>query len=140
MGVSTMEAHGCCKTINRPRTRTWHMSGGQLVLFLEKMMQTYRLEPHLTQDGIHHDQQADSNRDAHTDKRTLLQRRAGLGNQIRQYDAEGHGEQDPDDKEAVEEGEAFQRGYGGRPVAGWCCCECCSEASSWSAICRAVYS
>ena len=72
-----------------------------------------RLVPHLAQNWIHHDEQADGNGDGDADEGGLLEAGPGGGDEVAEDEAEGHGEEDPEDEEAVEEGEAAEEGGGG---------------------------
>ena len=81
---------------------------------LEQQMQ--RLIPHLAQNRIHHNEQADCNGHGDPNECGLLKPWTGGGDEVSKDQTEGHGEKDPKDEEAVEEGEAAEEGGGG---VGW---------------------
>ena len=65
-------------------------------------------EAHFAEDGVHHHEEADGDGEADADELAALQGGAGGRDEVPEEDAEGHGEEDPEDEEAVEEGEAFE--------------------------------
>jgi len=69
-----------------------------------------RLEAHFAKDGVHHDEQADGDGSADADEGPALEGGTDGGDQVAEDDAEGHGQEDPEDEEAVKEGEAFEGG------------------------------
>ena len=78
--------------------------------FAEQEVQ--RLETHFAEDGVHHDEQADGKGEADADELAALEGGPGGGDEVAEQDADGHGKQDPEDEEAVKEGECFE-GRGG---------------------------
>lgn len=65
------------------------------------------------EDGVHHDEQADGDGDGDADELAFLEGGGGVGLEVAEDDAEGHGEEDPYGEEAVEETELFEGGKGG---------------------------
>nr|POE80074.1 hypothetical protein CFP56_08140 [Quercus suber] len=68
-----------------------------------------RLEAHLAEDRVHHDQQAGGDGTGHADKGPLLERRSRGRHEVPEDDAQCHAEEDPEDEQPVQEGEGFER-------------------------------
>lgn len=57
----------------------------------------------LAEDGIHHHEETDCDWDAHADKLSFLQCWSCRRDEVAKNDSDGHGEDDPEDEEAVQE-------------------------------------
>lgn len=85
-----------------------------------------RLEAHFAEDGVHHDEQADGKGETDADELAASKGGAGGGHEVAEQNSDGHGEQDPEDEEAIEEGEGFKGrdglglGYGIWEVVRFC--------------------
>ena len=71
-------------------------------------------EADFAEDREHHYEEADGNWEGYSDELAALEGWAGGGDELAEEDADCHCEDDPDDEEAVQEGEAAE----GRDVRG----------------------
>lgn len=68
---------------------------------------------YFAEDGIHHDEETDGNGEGDADELAALEGWRRGRDELAQDNADGHGKDDPDDEEAVEEGEAAKGRYVG---------------------------
>lgn len=80
-------------------------------------VQVFEADP--AEDGEHHDEEAEGDGEGDADEGAALEGGAGGGDEGAEEDAGGHGEEDPEGEEAVEEAEGVEGGDFGGCGVGW---------------------